>query len=606
MASFVTRTFTIQVNNVVPTLSNLTTSTTTINEAGSVNFNINFSDKGFDNSLNTADPSNGGETQESFTYDINWGDGRQELLNVATPDVNGSPGVLSTGSFNGQHIYGDDGTYTVTLTIHDDDGGSSTQTFQVIVNNVAPVLPPFQGTDITTQGTTHIQVTYSDVGFDNTNNANPAAPPTITDRHHESFTHLINWGDGSIDAIHTYAEPGVYTVFVTPPGSLTPLEFTLTVTDINLPPVLTLVGSQAGLNIPGPAQAYEYTINWGDDNGGDNDAIQTVTLMLKGPIGDPFISSQTTVLASARTPGTEGVPTTGSFDVQHTYTGPPNPLNPSADIAITVTVVDDNLGASATQQIAVGNPGINVVNVAIDTTPDVPRLEFVQPQVIQTVLDRTTTTPQGVQDRNVRLVTSELAVTSDQYLELHVISPSGETIARYRLKDEALADLRGLISTLPDNHYKIYLVRQNSENKRLVLDVYVRRGHVVDPSDESEGTRDRPPTDNSQQQNQVKPLEKNKQLERVEEKKTPAAMNVPDEEATQASIDANQPTTDGQSPQQESMTNSHRLRWALPLAGLGLVAARGSWSAEIDAAFDRADDRAWQRLRRAGRVGKLK
>ena len=248
-----------------------------------------------------------------------------------------------------------------------------------------------------TQGTTHIQVTYTDVGFDNTNNSNPAAPPTITDRHHESFTHLINWGDGSVDAIHTYAEPGTYTVLVTPPGSVTPLEFTLTVTDVNLPPVLTLVGSQAGLNIPAREPAYQFTINWGDDNSGDNDAIQTVTLMLKSPIGDPFISSQTTVLAVRAHSGSEGVPTTGSFDVQHTYTGPPNPLNPSADIAITVTVVDDNLGVSATATDPVSNPGIQRINVAIDTTPEVPRLEFVPPQVVQMILDRTNTTPQGVQ-----------------------------------------------------------------------------------------------------------------------------------------------------------------------------------------------------------------
>jgi len=40
----------------------------------------------------------------------------------------------------------------------------------------------------------------------------------------------------------------------------------------------------------------------------------------------------------------------------------------------------------------------------------------------------------------------------------------------------------------------------------------------------------------------------------------------------------------------------------VPLAGLGIVAQRGSWAREVDAAFDRADDRAWQRLRRAGRV----
>jgi len=101
-----------------------------------VNFGVHYSDPGFDNPANTLDPSNGGEVAESFTYDINWGDGRQEVVSAATPDVNGSVGVPSTGSFGGSHIYADDGTYTVTFAIHDDDGGVQTQSFQVIVSNV--------------------------------------------------------------------------------------------------------------------------------------------------------------------------------------------------------------------------------------------------------------------------------------------------------------------------------------------------------------------------------------------------------------------------------------------------------------------------------------
>jgi hypothetical protein len=45
------------------------------------------------------------------------------------------------------------------------------------------------------------------------------------------------------------------------------------------------------------------------------------------------------------------------------------------------------------------------------------------------------------------------------------------------------------------------------------------------------------------------------------------------------------------------------LRWTAPLAGVGLV-ARGNWSQQVEAALKHADDRAWQRLRRAGRLGK--
>jgi hypothetical protein len=107
---FIDLVFTITVENVNPTFANFTSSTTTISEAGSVNFNIGFSDPGFDNPLNPTTPATGDPLNESFTYNINWGDGRQTLASVAVADANGSPGVLSTGSFGGTHIYADDGT----------------------------------------------------------------------------------------------------------------------------------------------------------------------------------------------------------------------------------------------------------------------------------------------------------------------------------------------------------------------------------------------------------------------------------------------------------------------------------------------------------------
>jgi hypothetical protein len=372
--------------------------------------------------------------------------------------------------------------------------------------------------------------------------------------------------------------------------------------------VLTLVSSQAGLNDPGAiAQPFQYIVNWGDDNGGNNDAIQTFTLMLKSPVGNPLLSAQTTMLQSVRTVGGEGVSTTGSFDVVHQYLGPPNPLNPSADITISVTVFDDNLGSDVAS-IAIGNPGIQVVNVRIDTTPDVPRLEFVPQPITQVLFNQTSTSPQSLQTSTIRVSVGELALTSDRYLELVVISPEGKETLRYRLKDEALVDLRGLIATLPDNHYKIYLVSTETESRRLVLDVYVRQGHVVDPSDESEGTRDRPPTEGGEQ-NQEQPLENNPFLEEDAPAPNPAEATtdtaVP---AEPASVEIERAERAGAVANEAAVEvlSASRLRWAIPLAGWGLLARRGSWSSEVDAAFERADDQAWQRLRRAGRLRSVK
>jgi len=501
--------FQITVTNVNPTLAAPAPSAISINENGSVSFTVTFTDPGFDNPLNTNTPPNGGEVEESFTYDIDWGDGRQTLAGVAVAASNGAVGVPSAGSFGGSHVYADDGVYTVTVTVHDDDGGSSVRTFVVTVNNVIPTITqPLVGDDVNTQGITRIRLSFSDPGFDNPANQ---TPPPNGDQFQESFTYQVDWGDGTIDVI---------TVSQVAPGS--PL----------------------------------------------------------------VINSQTRVLASNRISGSEGVSTTGSFEVEHRYLGPPDPLHPTADIVITVTLLDDN-GGSVVDSIAIGNPGIQVINVAIDTTPDVPRLQYAPPQVVQTILDRTSSTPQSLQNPRVRLANSDMAVTSDRYLELQVISPEGEIVERYKLSDDALNDLRALIATLPDNHYKIYLVRTDNDSRRLVLDVYVRQGRVVDPSDDSEGTRDKPPTDDVQE-NKVVPLKDNPFIDEAPQEKPDGAMI----ELPAPSVPANSPA------------GVSRWLWALPAAGLTLIPQRGSWSEELDAAFDEADEHQWQRLRRAGRVRK--
>jgi hypothetical protein len=44
-------------------------------------------------------------------------------------------------------------------------------------------------------------------------------------------------------------------------------------------------------------------------------------------------------------------------------------------------------------------------------------------------------------------------------------------------------------------------------------------------------------------------------------------------------------------------------RWAVPLAAAGLASQR-SWSQRVRTAFEQADERDWQRLRHAGRIGR--
>ena len=607
---FVDLTFTIRVDNVAPTLTSVTPSVTTINESEGTSFSALFSDPGFDNPLNpnaAMPPSITDPLNESFTYDIDWGDGRQEELAVAVADMNGSPGVLSTGSFGGAHIYADDGTYTVTVTIHDDNGGVHVRTFEVIVLNVNPAFVPpsgggsFEGDEVSSEGITTIRVDFEDPGFDNTANVNPAEPPTVTDTLHESFTHVINWGDGTIDAVHTYADSGVYTVTVTMTGPDGVQMFSFPGFDSMLQPVLTLVSSQAINDPMAVAEAFTYVVDWGDGN------MQTIQLMLKQPGGPLASNGLTTVLTSNRVSGGESVLTTGSFDVQHQYLGPPNPANPSADIRIDVTIVDDNNG-TVTDFILVENPGIDTVNVAIDTTPDIARLEVFLPEANEVFLGNQNSFAAALQQGSGRVVTSDVLIGSERYLELEVVAPDGTIISTHRIRDEALNDLRAFFASLPDNHYRIFLVRTDNNTRRLIMDVYVRRGRVIDPSDDSEGTRDRPPTSEEIQQIDPVPLEENPNLEPVPDATNNAPNAAADEQMAEELVEDesasdSESTIDELAPSSEPLVplrGSHR--WVVPLAGFALAASVGGWSQRVNQALENADERNWERLRRAGRL----
>jgi PKD repeat protein len=628
---YVDLTFTIVVNNVAPALGPLEPSTLTTTESNAVpvTFTVSFSDPGFDNPLNGQGPEGGGEgggefeVAESFTYDIDWGDGRQEVVNVATPDMNGGPGIASTGSFGSSHIYADDGQYTVTVRIHDDDGGSHIKTFIVTVTNVDPSFvpvaggAPFEGDEVTPEGITRVRVSFNDPGFDNPNNPNSPSPLSITDTRRESFTHLLDWSDGTIDAVHTYADAGIYTVTVTVSGAGGVQMFSFPGFDSGLMPVLTLVSSQALHDPAVPLQLFTYTVDWGDG------AVQTIPLALKSPGIPVFSSGLTTVISSLRASGEENVLTAGAFEVEHRFDGPPNPVNPAADIPIRVTIVDDNNG-SVTGVITVANPipPATITTPALDLGANVLRLELLIPVVGESLPDQQTSSSFGFQSTDTRVARSELTITSDVFLELEVISPDDKVISTHQISDEALLDLRKFFATLPDGRYRIYLVRTDNNSRRFIMEVYVRNGRVIDPGDDSDGTRDRPPTSEETIQVEQVPLEQNPLLERVPNREPNDAEALPNGQqpanpqsaneqavesvAVQSGEDAELSDEVGGDSQQQ--TNFSALRSVAPLVGLAFVAAKGrrAWSQELDAAFGQADDHAWRRLRRAARLGRPK
>ena len=81
-------------------------------------------------------------TADTHTATIDWGDGTAADVGVVAETPTGPPGSTTpaAGTISGSHVYADNGIYTVTVTVLDDDGASHVDTFTVTVANVAPVL----------------------------------------------------------------------------------------------------------------------------------------------------------------------------------------------------------------------------------------------------------------------------------------------------------------------------------------------------------------------------------------------------------------------------------------------------------------------------------
>ncbi len=179
----------VTVNNVAPTV-----------EAGSAQVIV----EGSSVSLTTAGFTDPG-ILDSHSATIDWGD----LSPVASGVVNETNG---NGSVAGSHTYVEDGSYVVTLTVTDDDGGVGFDTLLVTVTNAPPLVEagPDQSTDVGLIIDLP-PATFTDLG--------------ITDTH----TALINWGDGLVESAtvsesngsgtaagsHAYGAGGDYTVTVT-------------------------------------------------------------------------------------------------------------------------------------------------------------------------------------------------------------------------------------------------------------------------------------------------------------------------------------------------------------------------------------------------------
>ncbi|MDZ4784068.1 MAG: PKD domain-containing protein [Planctomycetia bacterium] len=467
------QTFSITVNNVAPTIN---TAPGAGNEGDVVT--VTFTDPGFNNFAN---PIPNGEIAETFSYSIDWGDGIAEA-GIVFSGVPGGPGVLTSGLVG--HVFADNGIYLVTVQFFDDDGGVDTEVVQVTVTNVAPTLTVV-GDRVTDEGTPIIINdigSFTDPGFDNASNPLPGEQA-------ESFTYSIDWGDGSIDSAgaapdangspgvsssgffgggHVYADNGNYTVTVTindDDGGMQQRTFNIVVN--NVAPVVTNlflqdIGSDATGNLNGEfadpgADSWTITIEWSD--GQPNDVYQVLP-------GAP------TVFAASHLFDSSGL------------------VDPSAPIPIRITIMDDD-GGVVVQLAEFQVPGTGLVSSLGIAPPAAPSLAPL------TQANRTDSAPQSntaasatVQATGDNAAGGDTAGEEDvREIVLRIIRPDGDLVRdavtgrvkELLLTEAQLKDLRDFFRIWPDGHYRIDLREGKAE--RLIIEVYVREGEMVDPAD---------------------------------------------------------------------------------------------------------------------------
>jgi PKD repeat protein len=490
----VTETFEVTVLNVAPVLDELDDQV--VDDGEPVSFLGEFSDPGFNNPLNPE-----GEVEESFSFVIDWGDGTVEV--GIPPDVTtGSPGVPSTGSFPGQHVYAEPGVYTVRVTINDDDGGTSFQEFTVTIRpaDLTLIVPPDQRLN---EGA-NLSLPNIGVFID----PSPAGA--------ELYSYTIDWGDGmhsegvavampagegdvfqgSFGGSHVYADDGVYMVRVIVSAGERFVEQSFQVTVDNVAPTLSVVGNQAialgaplslgnfaqfsdpGFNNPlnpegETAETFSYIIEWGD--GLSN-------------VGVPGVVA----------PGGPGIATTGAFGNSHFFGSP-------GVFTVTVTVNDDD-GGSAVQTFEVT---VFVIRDLVEIRENLAGVVFVPGGGGGPSPDRVDApstpvppgVPQGINRLEPRRVGTGSVAGAEPRLVLRVVSPDGveDRTRDEPLPDEILDKLRQLFERLADGHYRIYQIQPDGV-EILVVDVIVRQGRYIDVTDESEGASEALPRTNASQE----------------------------------------------------------------------------------------------------------
>ncbi|MDX1968242.1 MAG: hypothetical protein SFV23_13785, partial [Planctomycetaceae bacterium] len=207
----------------------------------------------------------------------------------------------------------------------------------------------------------------------------------------------------------------------------------------------------------------------------------------------------------------------------HTYTAPPDPGNPAADIPLKVTVLNpsfttglagsgvagtvlidngqyvpnirfaaggDVLGANdvgvLNQTIYTGvfkTPGEGLASFVFDVTPEVQILDFPQPSSPDASLLAAPQPPAQQNTLDVIAARAEELLADERVVILEVLGPDGELIETVVLSESVLDDIDGVVADLPNGNYRFLLREAGESQTRLLQDVDVHEGKIVGDSD---------------------------------------------------------------------------------------------------------------------------
>lgn len=235
----VTAANTVTVSNANPVVSAPSNTPSTIDEGDSTTFSALFADAGWN---------------DTYTGSINWGfPGFTSSAVPATVTTQGSPGVPDSGSISGSHAYLDNGTFTITGTVTDDDSGVGSASAVLTVRNVAPTATIDESGYSLVNG---VLVTSAGTPID--------VKARSTDPGSDDLTLTWDWDDGApapdVSTVYLHSPP-LPDPFPSPDGS-----------------ARDITDSQN--HTFGQACAYDIRFGSADDDGGS--ASDTITVVVVG------------------------------------------------------------------------------------------------------------------------------------------------------------------------------------------------------------------------------------------------------------------------------------------------------------------------------------